>query len=147
MILSKWIEIFCRWFWPQLIWLLWWSMQLVENSLKESAMLVDSVKMRLNSSLIYFDLIDWLQLLSSNQVWFLSFFFLIFQARYFFQQLISGVNFCHNMVQSKLRVIYNYHKSHLLCLFTRNYYNFWMCLFLFLCSKSAIETWNWKIPC
>ena len=30
----------------------------MENSLKESAMLVDSVKMRLNSSLIYFDLID-----------------------------------------------------------------------------------------
>lgn len=42
---NMWFQ-FCRWFWLQPIWVLLWSMRLVESSLRGFAVLEDSAKMR-----------------------------------------------------------------------------------------------------
>jgi len=92
-------------------------MLLVESSLTEFALLEDSVKMRfISSPSLQFE--PWLddqldppfsyllitqscitfKFMHSHQLPSSERFFDLLQARYFFQQLISGVSYCHSMV-------------------------------------------------
>lgn len=111
-------------------------MQLGVNCLRGYAVLVDLAKMRLVCK-IYFRCIflnfyayENHSNLYSCCVWWE---FPLWQARFFFQQLISGVSYCHFMVYFEL--------SFTLCV--RNLYE----PFLnqsFYCSKFVIGIWNWK---
>jgi serine/threonine protein kinase len=77
-------------------------MQLEGNSLRGSVMLVGSAKMRLITWHGLQMFCSFWQFFSVIATVFISHLFstLIVQARYFFQQLISGVHYCHAMVKS-----------------------------------------------
>lgn len=68
--------------------------------------------------------------------------FVFVQARYFFQQLISGVSYCHSMVKITLK----YQKDVLSDLLV-NFSHFCFICFIFICSKYATEIWSWKTLC
>lgn len=67
--------------------------------------------------------------------------FLCVQARYFFQQLISGVSYCHSMV----KVTFRYQKDALSDLTVKSSHSSYF--FPLLGSKYAIEIWSWKTLC
>lgn len=68
-------------------------------------------------------------------VWFICYLFHLKQARYFFQQLISGVSYCHSMV--------HYYKpgSELFERIKENYFKY----YFLLCRKSVTVIWNSRI--
>lgn len=88
----------CRSFWRQHIWGLLWSMHLVVSFSIEFALRVDLVKMRsVDPKIINFLSKIW-SFSVKNYILISLHFHSFFQARYFFQQLISGVSYCHSMV-------------------------------------------------
>lgn len=88
-------EKFSRWYWRQQILWLSWSSQQVGSCLSESVIVGASVRMRSRDLFLNF-IILWIWVEELYLIW-----FCFTQARYFFQQLICGVSYCHHMVRTR----------------------------------------------
>lgn len=89
-------EKFSRWYWRQQILWLSWSSQQVGSCLSESVIVGGSVRMRSRDLFLTFIIL--LLSIWVEEQYLIRFCFT--QARYFFQQLICGVSYCHHMVRT-----------------------------------------------